>query len=358
MDIEGSVEDPANMKIKVIDFTLFDIGSKAYTEFDVEPEIILPVYDKYPEYINKKYGLIHSHNTFGTFFSGTDTSTLLEQAIIHNFFVSLIINNKYDKIAKISYKGKKEVVETFYNRIGKVLFPYNRRTEEEVVYIIECDVNYETPVSQDVELLEQISVIERKQEEKRKIKQASSISSIHPINDFWKDGEFDYSHGTYNKHSGISKLGTGPGAKVKRYGKQADMFPEETVKAAQKAIEKKCENFVKRLICIDYIGELTEKMTLEEAREERNEVHKDTLKHEYVDAVINLCDDTFDEVFLKEIGANWADNNQFQKFRNILSSNFKKLLNVNIPIELEVFEILDLKLKELDEERREDLGVI
>jgi hypothetical protein len=97
MDIEGSVEDPANMKIKVIDFTLFDIGSKAYTEFDVEPEIILPVYDKYPEYINKKYGLIHSHNTFGTFFSGTDTSTLLEQAIIHNFFVSLIINNKYDK---------------------------------------------------------------------------------------------------------------------------------------------------------------------------------------------------------------------------------------------------------------------
>mgnify|MGYP001605668781 FL=1 len=59
MDIEGSVEDPTNLKIVVSDFTLFDIGTGGYTEFEVTPEIILPVYDKYPDYIEKKYGCIH-----------------------------------------------------------------------------------------------------------------------------------------------------------------------------------------------------------------------------------------------------------------------------------------------------------
>jgi len=65
MDIKGTVEDPATLEIKIVDFTLLDIGSAAYTEFEISPELILPIYDKNPDYITMKYGCIHSHNNMG-----------------------------------------------------------------------------------------------------------------------------------------------------------------------------------------------------------------------------------------------------------------------------------------------------
>lgn len=59
MDVIGTVEDPSNLKITISDFTLFDIGTGAYTEFEIDPSVIMSIYNKNPEYIIKKYGCLH-----------------------------------------------------------------------------------------------------------------------------------------------------------------------------------------------------------------------------------------------------------------------------------------------------------
>jgi len=104
-----------------------------------------------------KTGIMHSHNNMGVFFSGTDTDTLLEKATEHSFFTSLIVNNRLDKIAKISYAGKLKTVETFYNRLGNIMLPYSKDVEEDVVFVIDCEVSFENDGCTDLELLDQIN---------------------------------------------------------------------------------------------------------------------------------------------------------------------------------------------------------
>lgn len=344
MDIEGSVEDPANLKIVVSDFTLFDIGTGGYTEFEVTPEIILPVYEKNPDYIEKKYGCIHSHNNMNVFFSGTDTSTLLEQAFIHNFFVSLIINNEFDKIAKISYKGKKKVEKkekvTFYNRIGNIFLPYTKSidetTEEDVVYVIECNVEYEKNIPIDEELVGQIAIITKQEEAKlartNKYKQT-------------------FNEGKNWKLKSMRKLSDFEDMKDFQYPYQKELFEEDKIKSSNDSFDQKCENFIKRLICIDYTGDETKDLSMKETREEYIKYYSASPRREYIEEVQEFCDYLLDEVFKKELEANWYEDRKFSKLRMMLSSQFIKLLDISIPIEKDVLEIIDLKLKELDNER-------
>lgn len=88
---EGKYEDDT-LVIRCVDFFPMDIGSQSYTEFDMSPDVIGYMAEN-PELLDCQMGLIHSHNTMATFFSGTDTSTLLEEGKDRNHFVSLIVNN-------------------------------------------------------------------------------------------------------------------------------------------------------------------------------------------------------------------------------------------------------------------------
>ena len=68
-----------------------DIGTTAYTEYNESPDIVSYMIEK--DLLDCHRGLIHSHNNMATFFSGTDTATLREEAVQHDHFVSLIVNN-------------------------------------------------------------------------------------------------------------------------------------------------------------------------------------------------------------------------------------------------------------------------
>jgi hypothetical protein len=348
MDIKGTVEDPATLEINIIDFTLLDIGSAAYTEFEIAPEIIMPIYDKNPEYITMKYGCIHSHNNMGVFFSGTDTSTLLEQAFIHNFFVSVIVNNKFDKIAKISYQGKRtlkgKITETFFNRIGKILLPYTKvteeNTEEDVVYTIDCNVNYETENPQDEELIGQIDLLEKREEEKKK---KFTITHSKGFNNF-DDRSFHKEVKTqpYQRQAVLDLGGM-------NWMQEEDKA--EKIKYANASFEMKCENFIKRLICIDYLGTETENISLTGARKLHQEDYFDAEPNEFLEEVSEFCNDLFPKVFDKELEKNWYEEKQFQKLKTMLASQFAKLLNVGDEIERGILEIVDLKLKDLENDR-------
>ena len=108
---EGSFENN-DLVIRCVDIYIMDIGTQAYTEFDMNPDVIAYMTNN-PELLDCQMGLIHSHCTFNTFFSGTDTATLKEEGRDRNNFVSLIVNNVGTYTAAITRRIKsKQVMES------------------------------------------------------------------------------------------------------------------------------------------------------------------------------------------------------------------------------------------------------
>ena len=91
--MKGSFED-GNLEIDCVDIYQMDEGTSGYTEFDMSADVMNYMVE-HPELISEDVfqGLIHSHNNMSTFFSGTDTATLLSEGSDVNHFVSLIVNN-------------------------------------------------------------------------------------------------------------------------------------------------------------------------------------------------------------------------------------------------------------------------
>lgn len=108
---EGSFEN-SDLVIRCVDIYIMDIGTQAYTEFDMNPDVISYMCEN-PELLDCQMGLIHSHNNMSTFFSGTDTATLKEEGRDRNNFVSLIVNNAGSYTAAITRRIKsKQVMES------------------------------------------------------------------------------------------------------------------------------------------------------------------------------------------------------------------------------------------------------
>lgn len=110
---EGSFED-GTLTIRCVDIYVMDIGTAAYTEFDMSPDVISYMTENM-ELLDCQMGLIHSHNNMSTFFSSTDTGTLKEEGIDRNHFVSLIVNNAGSYTAAITrrVKSTKTIMDNF-----------------------------------------------------------------------------------------------------------------------------------------------------------------------------------------------------------------------------------------------------
>ena len=106
---EGSFENN-DLVIRCVDIYIMDIGTQAYTEFDMNPDVIAYM-TEHSELLDCQMGLIHSHNNMATFFSGTDTATLREEGKDRNNFVSLIVNNAGTYTAAITRRIKSKQVK-------------------------------------------------------------------------------------------------------------------------------------------------------------------------------------------------------------------------------------------------------
>ena len=98
----GSYKDKS-LKIYCKDIHLMDIGNTTYTEFYMSPEVIAYM-TEHQELLDCQVGLIHSHHSMNTFFSGTDLNTLRVEGADRNHFVSLIVNNEGTYTAAITRK--------------------------------------------------------------------------------------------------------------------------------------------------------------------------------------------------------------------------------------------------------------
>jgi hypothetical protein len=92
---------------------LMDIGTAGYTEYEYGPDLIKHMMEnKYLLPMSK--GHIHSHNSMGVFFSGTDTEELHGNSEFHNLYLSLIVNNNNDMVAKIAFRAVQKAITLEY----------------------------------------------------------------------------------------------------------------------------------------------------------------------------------------------------------------------------------------------------
>ena len=109
--VEGSIKDPSTFKITLKTILPLDMGSAAYTEYNLDGRFLDFIEEDFEERCTWKLGHIHSHNTMAVFFSGTDMAELNDNAPSHNFYLSLIVNNYMDFMAKVAFTAgaKKDI---------------------------------------------------------------------------------------------------------------------------------------------------------------------------------------------------------------------------------------------------------
>lgn len=133
-----------NFKVTAEEVYLMDIGTSSFTGYDYEPDLIEYMM-KNPKLMDMHKGHIHSHNTMPVFFSGTDTAEIHDNSEFHNYYLSLIVNNKNEMTAKIAFRGTRKIESvshiSFKGDNGAVKNgTFSDTREQEVVYVYDCDI--------------------------------------------------------------------------------------------------------------------------------------------------------------------------------------------------------------------------
>lgn len=209
----GSYEE-GTLEIRCVDIFPMDIGSQAYTEFDMSPDVIAYMTD-HPELLDCQMGLIHSHNNMATFFSGTDTGTLREEGNDRNHFVSLIVNNAGTYTAAITRRltEKRVINTTFTYRTFDDVEKTGTRTvevEEEVIAYNMLNIIKEGEVTEPfLEIDERLEAIKKNKAKVVATKAPLSTTSYH--------GGLPFTPPTYQGNS----------KEVSKIARQGSLFDEE-----------------------------------------------------------------------------------------------------------------------------------
>lgn len=145
-----------------------DIGSGAATAFDWD--------DSISDYIMKNVhlmdmiqGHIHSHNNMGVFFSSVDMDELMDNKDSFNAYLSVIVNNRLDIIAKTAFVGK----STKFTCLNEAGDPYTLTLDGdeygEVLFTYDCKIDvkqYKAPIPDS--FVERVNVINKKKDAKPK----------------------------------------------------------------------------------------------------------------------------------------------------------------------------------------------
>lgn len=153
----NTINDLDNWTIKCEDIFLVDVGSAAYTSYEVDKAgfksaDIIELYDAYPGLLDgsKKAQHIHTHHNMQAFFSGTDWSQLEDRGVLSNYLLMLIVNFKGEYVAKVAFKaeksGKDAVELNFANNLdGRAPLTLAGQSSKEVLVVMDCKIVFEKP---------------------------------------------------------------------------------------------------------------------------------------------------------------------------------------------------------------------
>lgn len=145
---EGSIDKPDTFKITLKTILPLDMGSSAYTEYTLDDRFIDFIEEDFEERSTWKLAHIHSHHSMAVFFSGTDMAELNDNAPAHNFYLSLIVNNYMDFVAKVAFIGEakrdiKQVPYTAKNADGHdyIIEKQDFEVNTQKLFIYDCDID-------------------------------------------------------------------------------------------------------------------------------------------------------------------------------------------------------------------------
>ena len=145
---EGSIEKPATFKIKLKTILPLDMGTSAFTEYNLDERFINFLEEDFDTRCHWKVGHIHSHNVMNVFFSGVDKAELNDNCPAHNYYLSLIVNNYMDFEAKVAFIGSatRDIKQVPYYAMNSEGKNYEIQREdfvvaEEKMFVYDCEIS-------------------------------------------------------------------------------------------------------------------------------------------------------------------------------------------------------------------------
>lgn len=254
-ETEGEFGDD-NFKVIAKGLFLLDIGTAGYTEYDPSDPELIKYLSTNPEALMMKKGHIHSHNNMGVFFSGTDNAELVDNCGFHNFYVSLIVNNRNEMCAKIAFKAKtvseNHVTISYLNQEGREKQKKLVTNKEgECIYVYKCEVVKSEAVEDSFKgrFQELREAKELKEKAKRLSETATKEKALQGFNvdDRWRQaGLFDDVKGSTTSSKGKTSLREwGDGSTVES-GKKGVSVVERATKT-----DPKIYNMLSKLLSLD-----------------------------------------------------------------------------------------------------------
>ena len=108
-EITGDLFSPNSVIVDVKDMHPISKDTAGGTTMRQFSSKLSDLYDDKEELEDMKYGSIHSHHKMGSFFSNTDMNDLFQDTYLYNPFVSLVVNNDEDYVAKLAFLTRKQV---------------------------------------------------------------------------------------------------------------------------------------------------------------------------------------------------------------------------------------------------------
>lgn len=273
----GTIDKPSELVIDIEEFILMDLGTVGATEITPSGEQIVDMFEKRPQLMELKQGLLHTHHNMQVFFSGTDWDTLLEHSSSYPYFLSLIVNAKGHTIAKVGLQGYKEGQVKYSYKFGKG-FMYKEPVleKEEVIYVYDCIINIENDIDEE---FDKLLVVKANKEEAVKL----SNSNQHFLNSY--SSYNSYRERNYN---------------TKNKGKHFDDWEQPSLpfeKTVKRDIKGRTISFLTSLILQDETGEQSNTITYDQSKQQWNESIGIELADDFTEFVDCIIDDLFDKIF-------------------------------------------------------------
>ena len=149
---KGSIADANNWKIYAEDIFLTDIGTGAFTGYEVEKGAwkaadIMALYEAFPglETGELKNHHIHTHHSMGAFFSGTDNDNLEERGMLSNYFMMLIVDFREKYVAKVAFpceynSNEESDITLKFNSIQAPPMKIKDSRKREILCTMDCEI--------------------------------------------------------------------------------------------------------------------------------------------------------------------------------------------------------------------------
>jgi proteasome lid subunit RPN8/RPN11 len=135
--VKGTIKDFDKIELTVEDIFPMDKGSAASTGYELGDEIIDYRMDN-PMSMAWKMGMIHSHHNMDAYFSGTDMSELSDNTEFHNYYLSLVVNNRGKLVAKVAFRGDIKGYECLDEQ-GKP-WTLSLTNKKQAMFTFDCDI--------------------------------------------------------------------------------------------------------------------------------------------------------------------------------------------------------------------------